>query len=221
MGPAVLSRRTLDCVHVERVGPRRGVYRTVPGHGLGPDGLHLNVYVSGIVRGCAFTAAGLGFGHNNRNLIALESLSRAWQAVDSSVSPDATAPVQQGSGLLADPFLISSIPYVDLRDTSKSGVNRISTYPGCAAAQDESGNELLYKLNVTQATPVKIQAHALNGADIDVHLMNDPTSGAGCVLRNDKLIVTTLQPGTWWLSLDTFVSGGAKSGEYLLSIVPQ
>ncbi len=197
--------------------------RLLPAHGIGSDGLHLNVYLSGgFARGCIFTAAGLAFGHNTRNLLVLESLARARVAVDTSTASDPSATVQQGLGTLAAPFLIPSLPFVDLRDTSKSGINRISTYPGCGSTTDESGPEQLYQLTVTQPTAVKIQAFALNGADIDVHLMNSPTSGAGCVLRNDRQIVTTLQPGTWWLSLDTYVAAGtAKSGEYLLSIVPQ
>ena len=197
--------------------------RLLPSHGLGPDGLHLNVFLSaGLARGCIFTAAGLAFGHNTRNLLTLEALTRARNAVESAIAPDLVAAVQQGAGTLASPFLIPSLPYVDLRDTSKTGANRISTYTGCASTADESGPEQLYKLTVTQATPVKIQAFALNGADIDVHLMSDPATGAGCVLRNDRQLVTTLQPGTWWLSLDTWVAAGTpKPGEYLLSIVPQ
>lgn len=197
--------------------------RLLPSHGIGADGLHLNVFLNaGSARGCFFTPAALAFGHNTRNLLALEALARARDAVDSSIAADATAPTQQGAGTLAAPFLLPSLPFVDLRDTSKMGANRISTYSGCASVTDESGPEQLYKLTVTVPTPVKIQAFALNGADIDVHLMSDPTSGAGCVLRNDRQIVTTLQPGTWWLSLDTYVAAGAaKSGEYLLSVVPQ
>ncbi len=198
--------------------------RQLPTNGIGSDGLHLNVFASpaGTSRGCVFTHAGLAFGHNTRNLLALEMLSRARNAVETSMASDSTAASQQGAGTLADPFLITSLPFVDLRDTSKSGANRISTYPGCASTTDESGPEQLYKLVVSQPTPVKIQAFALNGADIDLHLMNSPTSGAGCVLRNDRQIATTLMPGTWWLSLDTHVVAGTpKPGEYLLTIVPQ
>ena len=197
--------------------------RALPGHGIGSDGLHLNVFLSaGSPRGCLFTGPALAFGHNTRNLLAIESLGRARDAVDNALAADSSAAAQVGNGTLASPFLVPSLPYVDLRDTSKTGVNRISTYAGCASTTDESGPEQLYKLTVTQATAVKIQAFALNGADIDVHLLSDPSSGAGCVLRNDRQLVTTLQPGTWWLSLDTYVAAGIpKSGEYLLSIVPQ
>jgi len=196
--------------------------RLIPSHGIGSDGLHLNVFtVGGAARGCHFTAPALAFGHNTRNLLAIEALDRARAALESSVAPD-MASSQAGTGTLADPFVVSSLPYVDLRDTSKTGANRLSTYPGCASTTDESGPEQLYKLMITTPTPVKIQAFSLNGADLDVHLMSDPATGEGCVMRNDRQIVTTLQPGTWWLSLDTFVSAGtAKSGEYLLSIVPQ
>lgn len=194
--------------------------RVLPSHGLGADGLHLNVFlVNGSARGCHFTAAGLAYGHNVRNLLTIEALSRTRAAVEQGTALDPAGAAQQGSGTLADPFLIPSLPYTDVRNTAQSA-NRISNYPGCAAAAiDESGPEVLYKLVITQTRAVRIQVHALDTSDIDVHLMTDPASGAGCTIRNDKQIVTTLQPGTYWLSLDTYVTGGAaKSGEYLLTI---
>jgi hypothetical protein len=61
---------------------------------------------------------------------------------------------------------------------------------------------------------------SLNGSDIDIHLLSAP-DGASCIERNDTQIIrTNLAAGTWWLSLDTFVSSGtAKSGEFLLGVM--
>jgi lysophospholipase L1-like esterase len=186
--------------------------RALPRHGLGRDGLHLNVYPGGA---CVFTPAGLRFGHNVRNLLTLEALTRTWRAVAGSAALEPTARNQSGEGTLADPIAVSSLPFVDLRDTSTRGANRLAHYSGCGSSQDEAGNELLYRLTVDKPTPVRIRAISINGADVDVHLMSDASSGRGCVLRNDREIITTLQPGTWWLSLDTF---SERAGEYLLVI---
>ncbi len=195
---------------------------TVPSHGLGPDGVHLNVYVSGSVKGCALTAAGLGFGHNTRNLVTLEGLSRAWGAVESGAAPDATAPRIQGTGLPGDEVVISSLPFVDVRDTRVDGVARIDSYPGCAATQNESGREVLYRLELSQPTNVRVFVVSLGTSDVDVHLLSEPTSGQSCVARNDKVIVRQLAAGTHWLSLDTYQSAaGMLPGEYLVGVIAE
>ena len=56
--------------------------------------------------------------------------------------------------------------------------------------------------------------------DIDLQLLDSSGGGAGCLYRNDKEITATLQPGTYYLVLDTYVAGGAEQvGEYLLVLM--
>jgi len=192
----------------------------IAGHGLGPDGIHLNVYAPNVVRGCVLTTAGLGFGHNVRNLATLEALSRAWGAVSANSVPDATAPRRTGTGLPGAEIPITSLPFVDSRDTRIDGVARLDSYPGCASTANESGREVLYRLELAQPTNVRIFVVSLGTADIDVHLLSDPASGQACVARNDKVITRALPAGTHWLSLDTFQSSaGVLAGEYILSVL--
>ena len=194
----------------------------VPAHGLGPDGVHLNVYVSGSVKGCNLTAAGLAYGHNTRNLVTLEALSRAWGAVSSGTTPDATAPRIAGTGLPGDEVVIDSLPFVDVRDTRRDGVARLNSYPGCASTANESGREVLYRLELTQPTNVRVFVVSLGTSDIDVHLLSDASSGASCVVRNDKTFVRQLAAGTYYLSLDTFQSSaGVLAGEYLVGVLAE
>ena len=194
----------------------------VPSHGLGPDGVHLNVFVSGSVKGCAFTPAGLAFGHNTRNLVTLEGLSRAWNAVSSGTAPDATAPRISGTGLPGDEVVIDSLPFVDVRDTRADGVARINSYPGCASTANESGREVLYRLELSQATNVRVFVVSLGTSDIDVHLLSNSTSGQSCLVRNDKTFVRQLAAGTYWLSLDTYQSAaGVLPGEYLVGVIAE
>ena len=194
----------------------------VPAHGLGPDGVHLNVYVPTGVRGCVFTAAGLGFGHNTRNLHTLEGLSRAWDAVEGRPAPDQTAPRIRGTGLPGDEIVITSLPFVDVRDTRTDGVARINSYPGCASTANESGPEVLYKLELTQPTNVRVFVVSTGTSDIDVHLMSDTNSGQSCVVRNDKFFVRQLAAGTHYLSLDTYQSSSSVlPGEYLVGVIAE
>ncbi|MDP2274188.1 MAG: SGNH/GDSL hydrolase family protein [Archangium sp.] len=195
---------------------------TVPAHGLGSDGVHLNVYVLGAVRPCVLNAAGLAFGHNVRNLHTLEGLSRAWDAVEGRAAPDTTAPRIEGTGLPGDEVLISSLPFVDVRDTRTDGVARINAYSGCASAANESGREVLYKLELSQPTTVRVFVVSLGSADIDVHLLRDVNSGQSCVVRHDKFLVRQLSAGTHYLSLDTYQSSaGVLAGEYLVGVIAE
>ncbi len=194
--------------------------RALPGHGLGPDGLHLEVYtVGGAARGCVLPPAGLQHGHNVRNLLTLEGLARAWDATRGQPPPDDAAPTLAGQGSATAPFEIPSLPFVDLRDTRRDGAALIDAYPGCQSTTDESGREVLYRLTLTQPTRLRAFVVSLGNADVDVHLLTAPT-GAACVARNDKLLTQSLAPGTYWLSLDTYVTGGApQAGEYLLAVM--
>lgn len=189
----------------------------LPSHGLGPDQLHLNASPTGA---CRLDAAGLQYGQNTRNALTLQALARARGALLSSPAPDATAPHLQGSGTAADPFVIPSLPFADLRDTRREGTNVISTYPGCAAAQDESGPELYYRLTLPTAMNLRAAVVSLGTADIDVHLLSPGLTGADCVARNDKTVARSGATGTLHLALDTFASGGVpQRGEYLLVVV--
>lgn len=194
--------------------------QTVPAKGLGGDGVHLNVYVpSGSARACLLTAAGLGYGHNTRNLLTLQALDRARAALDGQPAPDAPGAALAGAGTLADPFLIPSLPFVDFRDTRAGATNRVSTWSGCSAA-NEGGPEFLYRFTLTQATNLRAIVVSLGAADIDVHVVDSTGSAAGCIARADRVVTAALAPGTYHLALDTYVSAGtALSGEYLVVVL--
>jgi hypothetical protein len=56
--------------------------------------------------------------------------------------------------------------------------------------------------------------------DVDIHLLDESATEAGCLMRAHQIIQTTLQPGTYFFALDTFVSGGQpKPGEYLFTVL--
>ncbi|MGC4115391.1 MAG: GDSL-type esterase/lipase family protein [Myxococcales bacterium] len=218
---AAVMRAVAQARQVPFVDLRRELL-DLPDHGIGSDGLHLNVYLpSGSARGCVLTAAGLDYGHNMRNLLTLTALARARDAVEGKPAPDGTAPVLAGKGDLAEPFVIASLPFTDYRDTSKGGFSRIDQYTGCTTT-NEGGPEFLYKLVLAKATNLRAFVISLDGCDVDIHLLGAAADAASCIARNDKLINQTLQPGTYFLSLDTYVASGVpKPGAYLLVVMAE
>ncbi len=194
----------------------------VPAHGLGPDGIHLNVYAPSAVRGCALTTAGLGFGQNVRNLATLEALSRARTAVQSGAASDTEAPRRAGTGLPGEEIAITTLPFVDVRDTRVDGMARLDAYPGCGSAANESGKEVLYRLELAQPATLRLFVVALGGSDLDLHVLSSTVSGQACVARHDKVLVRPFAAGTHWLSIDTFkASAGVLAGEYVLVVMPE
>lgn len=186
----------------------------IDGHGLVGDGVHLNSFSVGA---CQLTQQGLGFGYNNRNLIALQALDRVHRSLEGETI-DGPGQNLQGSGTRADPFVVPSLPFVDVHDTSIDGVSEVDGYD-CSAA-DEGGPELWYQVEITETTAIRAVVLDGEGTDIDVHLLGENAEGE-CFDRADRTIEVALSPGTYHFSLDTFVSGGQPaSGEYLFAVVP-
>lgn len=197
---------------------------TIPRRGLGPDNLHLNYLTqSGSPRACVFTAAGLQYGQNVRNLRVIETLARVLDVTSrGSAAPDRDAPRMVGQGTPAAPYEITSLPFVDGRDTRRSSASSIGRYTGCASTADESGPEVWYRLVVTRATRLRAEVFVRGTTDVDVHLLDHTGSAAGCVQRNDKVVTADLSPGTWFIVVDSFVASGvSRAGEFLFTALAE
>jgi lysophospholipase L1-like esterase len=187
-------------------------------HGLGSDGVHPNAYSGGA---CKLNAAGLAFGYNVRNLISLEALDRVRRAaLQGQGALETDASVLAGAGTISDPFVVTGNPFTDLRDSSKATSKQLAKYSGCSSTADESGPETVYKLQVTKAQRLRAMVFDRGDVDVDIHLLGATASEAGCMARDDTIVQADLAPGTYHLSLDTFVSSGvAHGGEYLLVVL--
>ncbi len=188
----------------------------LPGHGLQNDGIHRKPFSQGA---CKLTPEGLLYGANVRNLLSLEALDRAGTALEMEEGIEPAKHQLAGLGSPEDPFVVPALPFGDLRDTSKQGVYEIDLYPGCESDQDESGAELYYRFELTEATSVHALVIDRAGVDIDLHLVDASQSGDGCIARADGELMLDLDPGVYYFVLDTFVSGGVEAaGEYLFVI---
>ena len=190
----------------------------IPGHGLGPDNLHPNGAPTG---SCDFTAAGLGYGYNVRNLITIEALDRARRVlVAGEPAPDADGPARLGSGTSADPYIVDAFPFTDSRNTSFATERMRSTYSGCSSTANEAGAEIVYTLTLTEPRRIEAWVFDRGTVDIDLHVLDASGTVAGCVARDDTSVAIDLAAGTWTLVLDTYTSSAVEhAGEYLLVVL--
>jgi hypothetical protein len=195
---------------------------SLPDFGLGSDGLHMSTYQEdGVPRTCRFHEDAMSYGYNVRNLATMDALARLTAALtDGLDAPDTSAGAMQGDGTLGSPFVINGLPFTAMRDTQDSTQAHFDTYSGCAAEQDESGPEHVYKLTLDAPTRLRALVLDQGAVDVDLHLLNETATVQGCMARHDRLWEGTLGAGTYYFSLDTFVSAGVpKPGEYLFVLV--
>ena len=93
--------------------------------------------------------------------------------------------------------------YVDARDTSFATSDQFDEYP--PFSYDESGPEYIYGFTVDE--PVRFSAELLapvpEGVDVDLHLL-DELSELALVERDDAQIFAYLEPGTYYITADTY-----------------
>ncbi|MBW2459293.1 MAG: thrombospondin type 3 repeat-containing protein, partial [Deltaproteobacteria bacterium] len=121
------------------------------------------------------------------------------------------------------PFIIPGDPslpdYWDEQDTGEALSDAFDSYPGYEEI-DESGPEYVYIMAVDQVTSVRaaLTQPEPDGTDIDVHLLSglDPLALIG---RGNHVVEAIIDPGLYYFTLDTFVSGGVDhAGPYELSV---
>jgi hypothetical protein len=132
------------------------------------------------------------------------------------------------AGTVADPLLPGehpseplSLPFVhwDTRDTHDATSDAFDSYPGYEQI-DESGPEFVYQFAVDE--PARLSATIgfaePVGTDIDLHLLSS-LEPLELVDRGNGAIYALLEPGTYTLVADTYVSGGVPQlGPYDLAL---
>jgi len=120
-------------------------------------------------------------------------------------------PIPLAPGPIPLPFL-----FTDTADTNASTSSDIDAYPPFSA--NESGPEILYAFEVDRRVRfnAEILAPEPDGVDIDVHVL-DRLDPPRAVDRDDVWVGTVLEPGSYWLALDTY-GGDGNAGEYTLLV---
>lgn len=192
---------------------------TLPGQGLAADGIDLSVSVDAnmVATPCTFDLMGKINGYNVRNLVTIEALDRARKVVVEGMPGPDTAPLLAGAGTMDKPFVIPGLPFSDMRSTQDSVSDVIDIYEGACAAIDESGPEYVYELTVVDKTEIRAMVFVRDGVDVDLHLLTLQDIKT-CVKRDDKLLSGPLDPGTYYLAVDTL--GAATPGQFALVVLP-
>jgi hypothetical protein len=198
---ALAEGRRVPLVDLERA------LRALPERGLASDGVHPSApVVDGRARGCDFTARGLRFGQNVRNLLNLRMLAHLQGVLAREEAPEAPeAPPAAGVERRID------APRFAVLGDTRGGPRAVDAYPGCGADQDESGPERRYPLRLEAPATVRARVMYEDGVDVDVHLLRR----GRCVERGDRAVEAELSPGDYAVVVDTFRD---RAGEYLLLV---
>jgi spore germination protein YaaH len=136
-----------------------------------------------------------------------------WELLDTRFS----APAALGEGSRDAPIPVAAFPYEDARDTSKGGF-RYFNYYGCKDTTPEYGREFIYQLDLCQPGNLHVQVQGVGGSDPDVHLLSDLKESA-CLARADVTIDQALQPGRYYVVVDTYVASSVEQeGPYQLTV---
>ncbi len=120
-----------------------------------------------------------------------------------------------------DPVQALSLPFIyhDSRDTTNATSDALDSYPGYEQV-DESGPEFIYQFTVDEAARLAatIAFEEPTGTDVDLHLLS-VLEPAALVTRGDTALYALLEPGTYYLIVDTFADAGLPQiGPYDLTL---
>jgi hypothetical protein len=136
---------------------------------------------------------------------------------DSDEDPDAD-PGTPGSW--ESPIVIDVMPFVFEGDTRDAPSDRADSY-SCAPTTDESGGEFVFVLEVAETAQLHVEVDDVpgDGVDIDVHVLEVPNPES-CVARDNIAFDVRVEPGTWWITADTWVndSGVELAGTFRLTV---
>lgn len=190
-----------------------GALTPLSNRGLGSDNLHPSSFRGGA---CMLTAEGLAFGYNMRNLVTLEALDRTRRAL-AGEALDETPPRIVGAGTHDAPFEIGTFPFVHGDDTMRSRERRFDTYEGCAATQNESGPELVYRVVLAGPTTLRARVFDRGSVDVDVHILTRLDTAA-CVARDHNEASARVDGGEAFIVVDSWVGDAERGGEFLLVV---
>jgi len=123
-------------------------------------------------------------------------------------------------GSWAAPFVIDELPATVDGDTTMAVSSEASSYWPCAPDTDEGGPEVVYRLTIDQPGWLDLALDdAFADVDVDVQLLAELTPDA-CITRGHLDAGAPVQPGNYWVVVDTWVDGEdtALAGPYSLTV---
>ena len=174
-----------------------------------------------LVAGAALALAAAGCGSGDS--VGLDAAEEASTGATTGAGDGGTADTGGGgeSDGGRDPELgvtcVDTLPFHDDRDTTKEGSKLYDVYE-CKPTADESGPEIIYRVEIAEPGTLTATVTDGDGVDIDVHILTG-LEGGQCLARDDVKATTAVKPPAVYVIADTYVSGGVpQTGAYSLDI---
>ncbi|MEM6788896.1 MAG: SUMF1/EgtB/PvdO family nonheme iron enzyme [Myxococcota bacterium] len=121
-------------------------------------------------------------------------------------------------GSWARPFPVAALPFSVAGSTLDAVSNDVTRYAPCAPSTGEGGPEVVYRIDVPEAGWLAVTVDDVPGdaVDIDLHLLAEADADT-CITRDDALLGSPVQTGTYFLVLDTW-QDQSYAGAYQLDI---
>ncbi len=162
-------------------------------------------------------------GSDTPNVADVADTEDATDAVTPDTTPDAAPDTlpdvpECDLGTPCRPIDVGALPFSDTRDTRDGPADSWDSY-GCAPDTDESGPEWVYQVEISEPGSLTASVEAkTDGADPDIHILRslDPSA---CLDRGHLDAIASVEPGTYYLVVDTWVDGDGVEygGEYTLN----
>ncbi len=119
--------------------------------------------------------------------------------------------VPLGAGSRDDPEVIDEFPFTDSGDTASEGY-RYFDYYSCSPDTAEYGRELVYQVDLCQSGTLTATVADDAGVDVDLQLL-DGLYESDCLARADVELAESIEPGRYYLVVDTYVNGSGVEQE--------
>jgi hypothetical protein len=119
-------------------------------------------------------------------------------------------------GTMSNPIPISANTWTFSGDTNNAPSDAIDNYP--PSSQNASGPEYIFSFTLDHPVVANMALNVSTPTDIDLFLLSSITP-LTVIAYHGNALSTTLQPGTYYLVADTFVSAGAEmKGPFYLTV---
>jgi len=143
-----------------------------------------------------------------------------WGDDDDAAIPDFPSDDDDATdGCPADAVCLDTFPAVVAGNTSTSALSDFDSY-ACAPSTDESGPELLYRVDVPTDGFIALDLDWVGpGVDVDVHLLGS-LDASDCIDRGHWSAGALVTAGSWWVVVDSWVDSGGTvyDGEFDLIV---